>query len=235
MPRCPAVQVSGEVRYNGVAPSDFDLQRTAAYVDQYDIHLPLLTVRRRGAVLGVPRKCGSGGGARAGAPSPPLAARFAHAWARCGCLCTMHTHTRTRTCNLLPPLPQVRETLQFAHRALWASGAKQDELVASAFKAVLDAEAGEVGGHVLVRLLPLLLLLPLHLLPLHLLPLHLLPLQQYSSFRVHPPSHRPPRAPSPPRSPRSCGASWRAWWCPRSSWWSSRCACWAWRCAALRC
>lgn len=32
---CPAAQqMGGEVRYNGQLPSEFDLQRTAAYVDQ---------------------------------------------------------------------------------------------------------------------------------------------------------------------------------------------------------
>ena len=32
---CPtAQQMGGEVRYNGQLPSEFDLQRTAAYVDQ---------------------------------------------------------------------------------------------------------------------------------------------------------------------------------------------------------
>lgn len=40
-----ALRMGGEVRYNGQLPSEFDLQRTAAYVDQYDVHLPLLTVR----------------------------------------------------------------------------------------------------------------------------------------------------------------------------------------------
>lgn len=45
----------------------------------------------------------------------------------------------------------MRETLEFAHHALWASGAKQDDLIQGAFKAVLDAEASEIGGHLLVR------------------------------------------------------------------------------------
>lgn len=40
-----SLRMSGDVRYNGQLPSEFDLQRTAAYVDQYDVHLPLLTVR----------------------------------------------------------------------------------------------------------------------------------------------------------------------------------------------
>ncbi|PSC75525.1 pleiotropic drug resistance 5-like isoform A [Micractinium conductrix] len=39
------LRIEGDVRYNGQPASQFDLQRTAAYVDQYDVHLPLLTVR----------------------------------------------------------------------------------------------------------------------------------------------------------------------------------------------
>lgn len=46
------------------------------------------------------------------------------------------------------PLLTVRETLAFARDALWASGTKND--LAPEFHQVLDAEASEVGGTVLV-------------------------------------------------------------------------------------
>lgn len=50
----PTLEVTGTVRYNGRDASTFDLQRTAAYVDQYDVHLPLLTVHE---TLLFARKC----------------------------------------------------------------------------------------------------------------------------------------------------------------------------------
>ena len=39
------VKVTGEVTYNGRAPSTFNLQRTARYVDHEDLFNPELTVR----------------------------------------------------------------------------------------------------------------------------------------------------------------------------------------------
>ena len=38
-------RIQGSVTYNGEPAAAFDLQRTASYVDQYDVFLPLLTVR----------------------------------------------------------------------------------------------------------------------------------------------------------------------------------------------
>lgn len=40
----PAVQVSGELRYNGHSPDEFDVARTTTYVAQIDNHEPNLTV-----------------------------------------------------------------------------------------------------------------------------------------------------------------------------------------------
>lgn len=42
------------MRYNGKATAAFDVRRTACYVEQYDTHLPLLTVRE---TLLFARKC----------------------------------------------------------------------------------------------------------------------------------------------------------------------------------
>ena len=41
----PLLQLSGQVLYNGHDGSEFLLRNTASYVDQYDVHVPLLTVR----------------------------------------------------------------------------------------------------------------------------------------------------------------------------------------------
>ena len=43
MPRY--VQIHGEITYNGVTFAGFIPERTAAYVEQTDLHLPELTVR----------------------------------------------------------------------------------------------------------------------------------------------------------------------------------------------
>ncbi|KAL4448626.1 hypothetical protein ABPG75_005845 [Micractinium tetrahymenae] len=40
-----SLRVAGDILYNGQRGHEFDLQRTASYVEQYDCHLPLLTVR----------------------------------------------------------------------------------------------------------------------------------------------------------------------------------------------
>lgn len=42
-PAAPAPQISGTMRYNGVDPSEFVLNRTAGLVDQQDFHVPTLT------------------------------------------------------------------------------------------------------------------------------------------------------------------------------------------------
>lgn len=39
------VAISGSVTYNGAAASDFNVVRTARYVNQTDLHNPALTVR----------------------------------------------------------------------------------------------------------------------------------------------------------------------------------------------
>lgn len=39
------VHCQGSVRYNGHDALDLNIQRTASYVEQNDLHLPLLTVR----------------------------------------------------------------------------------------------------------------------------------------------------------------------------------------------
>ena len=38
------LRVSGDLRYNGVSPKDFNIARTAAYVHQFDSHIAGLTV-----------------------------------------------------------------------------------------------------------------------------------------------------------------------------------------------
>lgn len=38
------LRVSGDLRYNGVSPEDFNIARTAAYVHQFDAHIAGLTV-----------------------------------------------------------------------------------------------------------------------------------------------------------------------------------------------
>jgi ABC-type multidrug transport system ATPase subunit len=39
------VQITGELTYNGHKQSEFNVRRTARYVDQFDLHIPMLTVR----------------------------------------------------------------------------------------------------------------------------------------------------------------------------------------------
>jgi ABC-type multidrug transport system ATPase subunit len=39
------LKVTGEIEYNGVGLSDFIPEKTAAYIDQYDLHAPEMTVR----------------------------------------------------------------------------------------------------------------------------------------------------------------------------------------------
>lgn len=39
------MQVTGEITYNGYTMEEFVPQRTAAYVSQYDLHIPEMTVR----------------------------------------------------------------------------------------------------------------------------------------------------------------------------------------------
>jgi ABC-type multidrug transport system ATPase subunit len=39
------LKVTGEVEYNGVELSGFVPEKTAAYIDQYDLHVPEMTVR----------------------------------------------------------------------------------------------------------------------------------------------------------------------------------------------
>jgi ABC-type multidrug transport system ATPase subunit len=38
-------QVTGEIEYNGVKLQDFVPEKTAAYIGQYDLHVPEMTVR----------------------------------------------------------------------------------------------------------------------------------------------------------------------------------------------
>ena len=42
---CSAMQITGNITYNGTALAEFLPQRTAAYIEQTDLHLPELTVR----------------------------------------------------------------------------------------------------------------------------------------------------------------------------------------------
>lgn len=39
------MQVTGEITYNGYTMEEFVPQRTAAFVSQYDLHIPEMTVR----------------------------------------------------------------------------------------------------------------------------------------------------------------------------------------------
>ena len=39
------LKVSGEIEYNGVKLQDFVPEKTAAYIGQYDLHVPEMTVR----------------------------------------------------------------------------------------------------------------------------------------------------------------------------------------------
>lgn len=39
------LQLSGRITYNGHEMQEFEAARTSAYISQYDVHLPLLTVR----------------------------------------------------------------------------------------------------------------------------------------------------------------------------------------------
>lgn len=41
----PLVQVAGEISYNGCRLDEFVPQRTSAYISQYDLHIPEMTVR----------------------------------------------------------------------------------------------------------------------------------------------------------------------------------------------
>ncbi|KAI4344068.1 hypothetical protein L6164_011342 [Bauhinia variegata] len=41
----PELKFSGKVTYNGHEMKEFEVPRTSAYISQYDVHLPLLTVR----------------------------------------------------------------------------------------------------------------------------------------------------------------------------------------------
>lgn len=40
-----SLKVTGQIEYNGVSLSDFVPEKTAAYIDQYDLHVPEMTVR----------------------------------------------------------------------------------------------------------------------------------------------------------------------------------------------
>ena len=59
----PPVQISGDITYNGRRFDEFIPQRTAAYIEQTDLHLPELTVRETmnfaARVQGVGHKGGS--------------------------------------------------------------------------------------------------------------------------------------------------------------------------------
>ncbi|KAG0526368.1 hypothetical protein BDA96_06G140100 [Sorghum bicolor] len=39
------LKVTGEIEYNGMKLSDFVPERTAVYIDQYDLQVPEMTVR----------------------------------------------------------------------------------------------------------------------------------------------------------------------------------------------
>lgn len=76
----PPPQISGKVRYNGRGAAEFDLRRSGAYVDQYDVHIPTLTVRE--TLWFALRSLRSGGAANnvaavTAAVVPALAARAA--------------------------------------------------------------------------------------------------------------------------------------------------------------
>ena len=55
-------QVTGEITYNGYKFSEFVPQKTSAYISQYDIHIPEMTVRE---TLDFSARC-QGVGSRAG-------------------------------------------------------------------------------------------------------------------------------------------------------------------------
>lgn len=56
------MQISGDITYNGITFKGFIPQRTAAYIEQTDLHLPELTVRETmnfaARVQGVGHKAG---------------------------------------------------------------------------------------------------------------------------------------------------------------------------------
>jgi ABC-type multidrug transport system ATPase subunit len=62
------LQLTGDITYNGHPLATFNPVRTAAYIDQIDNHLPLLTVRE---TLEYSRRF-IGSGKRAGAAAVPL-------------------------------------------------------------------------------------------------------------------------------------------------------------------
>ena len=59
---CLLMQITGNISYNGTALAEFLPQRTAAYIEQVDLHLPELTVRETmdfaARVQGVGHKAG---------------------------------------------------------------------------------------------------------------------------------------------------------------------------------
>lgn len=57
-----SVQIEGDITYNGKTFKEFVVQRTSAYIEQTDLHLPELTVRETmnfaARVQGVGHKAG---------------------------------------------------------------------------------------------------------------------------------------------------------------------------------
>lgn len=56
------LQVTGEISYNGYSLHDFVPQKTSAYISQYDLHIPEMTVRE---IVDFSAQC-QGVGSRAG-------------------------------------------------------------------------------------------------------------------------------------------------------------------------
>lgn len=59
-------QLTGEISYNGYKLEEFVPQKTSAYISQYDVHIPDMTVRE---VLDFSARC-QGVGSRAGTQIP---------------------------------------------------------------------------------------------------------------------------------------------------------------------
>jgi len=78
------LQIHGEITYNGTTFAGFLPQRTAAYVEQTDLHLPELTVRETmnfaARVQGVGRKAGTVPYLHPPPPPPPHRSLYRFRW-----------------------------------------------------------------------------------------------------------------------------------------------------------
>jgi len=68
------IQVSGEISYNGYKLDEFVPQKSSAYISQYDLHVPEMTVRE---TIDFSARC-QGVGSRAGEASYLLNPRLFH-------------------------------------------------------------------------------------------------------------------------------------------------------------